>query len=268
MISNSSSRSETLRQIYADSLLAEFLEIRRIDDNEDFSALRFRRNDFRLRAIEIWGGPSDPFFRVYYAEEAPDEIKAQLALLPGSFRSSSRTTDYRGDYLAVAKGLHALLSSDTARSAVKRNPVVSLRSGYEGLVLPDVDVSDPDILGRAFTWKELLAIDQDDSDDNVLKNVLSQSGVYLQRSVDGTSRYVGSAYSEGGLLARWLRHLTSNGNAKHLNFYVLDNGYNDIVFTVLEITLPEAARAAESRWKLTLGTNNDGPYDGYRLNCN
>lgn len=261
-------RSDILRKIYSDSLLAEVLEVRRVDDNEDFSSLRFKLNDFRIRAIEIWDRPGEPFFRIYYANEAPDEIKAELERLPGSFRAGPRTNDYRGDYVAVAKGLHALLKSDTARSAVKRNPVVSRRSGYEGLVLPDVDVSDPEILGRAFTWKELLAIDQAASEENALKKVLCQSGVYLQRSIDGTSRYVGSAYSEGGFLSRWLRHLTNNGSAKHLNFYVLENGYNDIVFTVLEVTVAEVALAAETRWKLTLGTNNDGPYDGYRLNCN
>ncbi|WP_245609240.1 hypothetical protein [Vibrio pacinii] len=52
-----------------------------------------------------------------------------------------------------------------------------------------------------FTWKEIIAISEDESPDNELKKVLSQVGVYLQRSTDGTSRYVGSAYSCGGILS-------------------------------------------------------------------
>jgi hypothetical protein len=124
------------------------------------------------------------------------------------------------------------------------------------------------ILGRTFTWKEILAIYQDDSPENEVKKSLSVCGVYLQRSIDGRARYVGSAYSDGGIIARWMRHLGSNGDAKHLNFFILENGYNDILFTVLEITTPEQARTSESRWKSTLGTNSLGPYDGYRLNCN
>jgi hypothetical protein len=261
-------RSDTLKQLYTDSLICDLLEIRKIDENEKFSSIRFKRNDFRLRAIEIWDHASGTFFRIYYAKEMPEEIKLFLATLPGMFQSAARQTDYRGDYLVIARGLHGLLNSDTARNAVLRNPVVSRRLGYEGLLLPDVDVSDPEIIGRTFSWKELLAIDQDDSEENELKKALSQSGAYLQRSVDGKSRYVGAAYSDSGFLARWLRHLKSNGDAKHLNFHVLENGYSDIIFTILEITASESAQAAESRWKMTLGTSNDGPYDGFRLNCN
>ncbi|WP_326929501.1 GIY-YIG nuclease family protein [Aliivibrio fischeri] len=114
----------------------------------------------------------------------------------------------------------------------------------------------------------MIAISEDESEDNELKKVLSQSGVYLQRSSDGVSRYVGSAYGCGGILGRWLKHLNSNGDAKHLNLYVLENGYNKLVFTVLEFTDDNTAIKAESRWKQTLGTKNTGPYDGFRLNRN
>ena len=83
----------------------------------------------------------------------------------------------------------------------------------------------------------------------------------MQRSVDGTSRYIGSAYGQGGILSRWLKHLTSNGNAKHLSIYVLDNGYSDVVFTVLEFTGADEMEAEEVE-KCT-HTQNNGPYDGY-----
>ena len=134
--------------------------------------------------------------------------------------------------------------------------------------MPDVDTSDQEVMGRVYTWKEIIAIDEDSAEDNQLKKALSKGGVYLQRSVDGTSRYIGSAYGQGGILSRWLKHLTSNGNAKHLNLYVLDNGYSDVVFTVLEFTGADEALEAEKKWKNVLGTLNNGPYDGYRLNSN
>jgi hypothetical protein len=90
--------------------------------------------------------------------------------------------------------------------------------------------------------------------------------VYLQRSPEGKTRYVGSASSDSGILGRWLKHLTSNGHAKHLNLYVLENGYATVLFTVLEFT--NNTLSAESRWKETLGTRNAGPYDALRLNSN
>jgi hypothetical protein len=145
---------------------------------------------------------------------------------------------------------------------------VTKNSTYEGLALPDIDTSEGDVLGREFTWKEIVAVVEDNGTDNILKNNLSQNGVYLQRSKDGVSRYVGSAYGNGGIIGRWIKHLSSNGDAKHLNLYVLENGYNNLIFTVLEFTENSQALSSESRWKRTLGTKNSGPYDGFRLNCN
>jgi hypothetical protein len=139
---------------------------------------------------------------------------------------------------------------------------------YEGLALPDVDTADCDVLGRVFTWKEIIAISEDQSESNLLKKELSRCGVYLQRSSDGKSRYVGSAYGDGGLISRWLKHLTSNGDAKHLNLFVLENGYSHILFTVLEFCDASAATTNEMRWKATLGTKHSGIYDGLRLNSN
>lgn len=261
-------RPEVLRQLYADSLLAEVFSIRKEDDHNDHSSLRFVTNDFRIRAIEMWEHADGEYFRIYYAPEASNEIKAEIGKLPGQFRSNSYATDYRGNYLETAKGLRALLNSDSAKQAAQKNPVFARGFGYEGLILPDVDTSDDEILGRAFNWKEVIAIDQDVSSNNALKQVLSQCGVYLQRSIDGKARYVGSAYNDGGIFGRWMHHLRSNGDAKHLNFFILENGYNNVVFTVLEVTKSGLALSAESRWKATLGTTNEGPYDGYRLNCN
>jgi hypothetical protein len=233
------------------------------------NSLRYASNQTSLDcAIELWEHFDGRFLRIYHAPEMAKEIKQAISEIPGRFKSIGYAEDFRGDFLHVAKELHAILVGDAAKEAAKANPVLSKSAGYEGLALPDVDTSDNDIFGRVFNWKEILAIHQDDSEGNQLKKSLSKCGVYLQRSHDGAARYVGAALGDGGFIARWVKHLGSNGNAKHLNFFVLENGYNDIVFSVLEITSPESALAAEARWKSVLGTQNAGPYDGLRLNCN
>jgi hypothetical protein len=262
------SRISILKQLFSDSLLSEVFSIRKEDEYKEFSSLRFKSNEFRLRAIELWDHTDGQYLRIYYAPEMAEEIKAAIGQIEGKFKSIAYATDFRGDFINITKRLHEILVGDAAKVAAKANPVLAKSFGYEGLELPDVDTSESEIFGRIFTWKEILAIYQDDSAGNELKKSLSRSGVYLQRSKDGKARYVGSAYGDGGFIARWMKHLGSNGNAKHLNFFVLENGYNDIVFTVLEITPPERALGAESRWKSTLGSNNSGPYDGFRLNCN
>lgn len=264
------SRIAILKQLFAESLLSENFSIRREDENENekFASLRFKTNQFRLRAIELWEHPDGQYLRVYHAPEMAPEIKHAISEIDGCFKRIEYAEDFRGDFFEIAKQVNQVFLSDAAKIACKANPIVSKSAGYEGLELPDIDTSESNILGRCFSWKEILAIHQDDSDKNELRKALSQSGVYLQRSLDGISRYVGSAYGEGGIIGRWIKHLGSNGNAKHLNFFVLENGYGNVVFTVLELTDVGGALSAESRWKATLGTQNIGVYDGTRLNCN
>lgn len=266
-------RTDELQQIFLSSSLAKLFQVRVVDyygPQKDYTALRFHPNSFRIRALEIWDrpNPADSWLRVYHSDKMAAELKQLINGLP-TFRlkgSASYYSDFIGDFQKIAQALGDLLSEDNVLQIVQSNPVVTRNSAYAGLVLPDVDVSDADVLGRIFTWKELIAINEDDSDGNELRKVLTQSGVYLQRSPDGTSRYVGSASGDGGILGRWIRHLTSNGSAKHLNIYVLENGYANVMFTVLEFT--ENVLEAESRWKETLGSRNIGIYDGFRLNSN
>ncbi|MED4634709.1 GIY-YIG nuclease family protein [Peribacillus frigoritolerans] len=127
-----------------------------------------------------------------------------------------------------------------------------------------------EVLGQTFTWKEIIAIWEDNSEENKLKQVLGQNGVYIQRSGDGKSRYIGSAYGTGGIIGRWMAHLEFLGNAHHLNLYVLENGYDSILFSVIEFlegTDSEIIQK-ESLWKRTLGTVNKGPYNRIQLNKN
>lgn len=260
---------EELKIIYANSLLSELLSPRKEDEYENFSSLRFKSNKYRVRAIELWDHAEGVFLKIYHAPEMPQAIKETINQIPGILRSLQNSSDFRGNFIEIATKLHEALLSEPVVAAVVSSPIVSRSFGYEGLELPDVDTSDEQILGRIFDWKEILAIYQDESRENILKNELSKFGVYLQRSLDGKARYVGSAYGEGGIIGRWMSHLGSNGSAKHLNFYILENGYSKIAFTVLEFCEnAEAARKSERRWKSTLGTYGDGPYDGLRLNCN
>ncbi|MEZ5479075.1 MAG: GIY-YIG nuclease family protein [Thiolinea sp.] len=263
-------RIEKLKQLYSSTKLSEILHIRKEDDYPDrgFSSLRFRRNDYRLRAIEIWDQSDGQFFRIYHSPRMATEIKTEINDIEGLIKSLGYLSDFASDFTLICESLFNILSGDIVVALAKSNPVYTRNSAYEGLALPDVDISDTDIMGRLFDWKEVIAISEDDSPGNELKKTLSQCGVYLQRSDDGKSRYVGSAYSEGGILSRWLKHLNSNGDAKHLNLFVLENGYANIVFTVLEFTSKEGALTSESRWKATLGTKNSGPYDSLRLNSN
>lgn len=268
-------RSEQLTQIFNSTRLPSLFSIKKVQfypSPKDYTALRFNSNDFRIRALEIYDkpNPSDNWFRIYHGTQIARELKELIDNLEG-FKlraSSSRTTDYYGDPQEITHALSNLLVDGKVDEIVRANPVFTRTSAYEGLVLPDVDVDDDDVLGRTFTWKELIAISEDDSEENKLRRKLSQPGVYLQRSPDGKSRYVGSAYGGEGILGRWMRHLTSNGSAKHLNIYVLENGYANVLFTVLEFTDNDQATAVESRWKETLGTRNAGTYDGLRLNSN
>lgn len=264
------SRIAILKQLFADALLSENFSIRKEDENEGekFASLRFKTNQFRLRAIELWEHKDGQFLRVYHSPEMAQEIKNAISEIDGCFKRTEYAEDFRGDFFEIAKQVNFVFLSDAAQIACKANPVVSKSAGYEGLELPDIDTAESTILGRCFSWREILAIHQDGSGKNELKKALSQSGVYLQRSHDGVSRYVGSACGEGGFIGRWIKHLGSNGNAKHLNFFVLENGYGNVVFTVLEVTDASGALSAESRWKATLGTQNIGGYDGIRLNCN
>ncbi|WP_063656040.1 GIY-YIG nuclease family protein [Aliivibrio fischeri] len=262
-------RSETLKKLYEESGLKDLFEVRIEQDypERNYSAIRLKQNAYRLRAFELWENNSGSFFRIYHGD-VPSAIKSELESYPLHKRSARNYSDFSGDENIIFQYFYELFSSDTSREVANQSKVYTRNSAYEGLALPDVDTSDVDVLGAEFTWKEIIAISEDESEDNELKKVLSQSGVYLQRSSDGVSRYVGSAYGCGGILGRWLKHLNSNGDAKHLNLYVLENGYNKLVFTVLEFTDDNTAIKAESRWKQTLGTKNTGPYDGFRLNRN
>lgn len=264
-------RIEALKNLFTQSSLFSVLSIKKEDDypERNYSSLRFNSNEYRIRALEIWQIANGDYLRIYHGSKIATELKSDINNLEGQFRSTQNYSDFKGDFEKITKSLFDILSNEELIEIIRKNPVFSRNTDYyEGLELPDVDTSDDEIMGKIFSWKELIAINEDTSSDNKLKQALSQCGVYLQRSLDGKSRYVGSAFSDGGILARWITHLTRNGHAKHLNLFVLENGYNNVCFSVLEITNQDDALNAEARWKTILGSKNTGAYDGFRLNSN
>ncbi|EJG0029212.1 GIY-YIG nuclease family protein [Vibrio alginolyticus] len=259
---------DELRLLFEQSRLSSLFEVRVEEDNEDHAVIRLKSNGYRLRSFELWNRNGHQFARYYHGASMPESIKQELDSVIGNCNSVKRWSDFKGDYELIFSGFFDVLSSDTTIEVAEKSKTYTKNSAYEGLALPDVDTSETNVLGLEFSWKEVIAIAEDSGEDNHLKKVLSKNGVYLQRSKDGASRYVGSAYGSGGIIGRWLKHLSSNGDAKHLNLYVLENGYNNLIFTVLEFTEGEQALAAEQRGKRTLGSKNSGPYDGLRLNRN
>ena len=65
-----------------------------------------------------------------------------------------------------------------------------------------------------------------------------------------------------------MKHLDSNGDARHLNLFILENGYNEIVFSVIEFYHDADIIQRENQWKQILGRINYGQYNGIQLNNN
>ncbi|MGL4344953.1 MAG: GIY-YIG nuclease family protein [Cellulosilyticaceae bacterium] len=261
---------QQLKELLISSQLADLFECKKEDILENFVAYRVARNIYRIRAFELHNLSDGVKFRIYYGDKIPLELKETFKELGTITKGDClNSLDYKADnYLPLAQQIHDILSNDGILNTCETSRDRAKTSKFEGMALPDVDVTQTEIIGEIFTWRDIIAIWEDASEDNVLKKVLQQDGVYLQRSKDGVSRYVGSAYGENGIIGRWMKHLTSNGNAHHLNLYVLENGYNAIEFTVLELCSGTDALAAESRWKKILSTHNAGPYNGIQLNRN
>jgi hypothetical protein len=149
-------RSDQLQQIFTSSRFVEVLTSRIVDFKGPFTALRFQSNTYRLRAIEIWEGNGKPWFRIYYSDKISPELKALIDGVNGFERKTSTTnyTDYYGDPEAIAAAVGNILIDGGAGLVTTTTPVLTKNSAYEGLPLPDVDVSETDVLGRTFTWKK------------------------------------------------------------------------------------------------------------------
>lgn len=266
---------EMLENILNESGLNSIFELRKVDDVVDDSCpsvrYRVKTNIYRIRSFMLHTSGDNLRFRVYHSKDIDKTLKLSLDELGDS--KARRYSDLKGsnfeDLVDIAKKIKAILDNSDIIERCKKSAPRATTSQFEGLELPvDIDTSQDDVMGQTFTWRDIISIWEDDSEDNQLKKTLSQNGIYIQRSKDGKSRYVGSAYGEGGIIARWMKHLNSNGDAQHLNLFILENGYNEIVFSVLEFYDAEDIVQKESIWKNTLGTLNAGAYNGIQLNKN
>ncbi|MEW9122689.1 MAG: GIY-YIG nuclease family protein [Thermotaleaceae bacterium] len=267
---------DVLEPILINSGIAAMFDLKKKDDRTSeatpWVAYRVKPNLYRIRSFELWKNAPNRFFRIYHADDINESLRNMLKLLPEVKKVTNSYVDYNtDDYLMLATKIADILSSEEIIKESKATSRHARTTKFEGLELPDVDTSQEEVLGQTFTWREVIAIWEDNSEGNNLKKVLSQNGVYIQRSDDGKSRYIGSTYgAEGGILRRWMTHLEFLGNAHHLNLFVLENGYNSIVFSVIEFLDGSDSEIIqrESLWKRTLGTVNKGPYNGIQLNKN
>ncbi|MEG1254413.1 GIY-YIG nuclease family protein [Clostridium sp.] len=239
------------------------------DSSDPYVRYNVKPNQYRIRAFILKGNGEDNIFTVYHSKVVDSKLKESLKEIGNVVRSTRYVIDYKvEDNLQLVKVIKNILEDGEVIKSCLENRVTSRTPKFEGLDLPDVDTSVCDVMGQTYTWRDIIAISEDNSDENKLKEVLSQKGIYIQRAVDGTSRYIGSAYGEGGILARWMKHLVSNGDARHLNLFILEHGYNSVVFSVIEFYEGEDIIQRENKWKETLGTINYGPYNKVQLNNN
>lgn len=265
---------EELKKILSESELEGLFLHNRTDDNRDrdipYVSYRVKSNKYRIRAFEIWrANKEESFFRIYHSNKINENLKNKFMGIGNLKKMTKKTIDYKNDdYLSLCKEIKSILLNRDIIKECEKNSSFARTSKFQGLDLPDVDVSQDDVFGQTFTWREIISIWEDGSEDNVLREKLKKNGIYLQRSLDGKSRYVGSAYGSAGIIGRWMKHLNSNGDAQHLNLFILENGYNEVVFSVLEFCNEDDILKRENKWKEVLGTVNYGPYNGIQLNNN
>jgi len=240
---------------------------------KNFVQLSFERNQYLLRGIEIIENTRDgEFFRIYYNKNMASELKVAISKLPNIIHldRAETATDFQGtDYLEILLKLKESLENETIIDAAKKTTVRSSSSKWAGAeLLSDIDVSDEELLELTFTIDDLISINEETSDNKLKEQLSTRNGVYMIRTPDGITRYIGSAYNGNGLLGRWNTHIDNGGDADFLKVYITFNGWRSVVFTVLEFTDKDGATGAETKWKKKLGTKNTGLYDGIRLNRN
>lgn len=264
---------EILKKLLQESEISNLFSLSYIDDRlnqkSPMIAYRVKSNDYRIRAFELWGNPKDFIFRIFHSDKINLELKTELASLEGMLKNNKRCIDYKVDnYQDLMSSIKDVLCNEVIIKKCENDCSLSKTSKFSGLKLPDIDTNAEYVMGQQFTWRDIISIWEDDSSENLLKESLKKPGIYIQRSKDGKSRYIGSAYGENGIIGRWMKHLDSNGDARHLNLFILENGYNEMVFSVIEFYSGDDIIKRESMWKQILGTVNSGPYNAIQLNNN
>ncbi|MFC9539917.1 hypothetical protein ACFTQ7_08520 [Lysinibacillus sp. NPDC056959] len=98
-----------------------------------------------------------------------------------------------------------------------------------------------------------------------MKQVLNQNGIYIQRSEDGKSRYIGSAYGSGGIISRWMTHLEFLGNANDDKMQFTNKTTKAAVRDFIKQAVDKGL--IEKLWldKFDNGTMTNGDYEGLKL---
>ncbi|MEQ6853269.1 hypothetical protein AAHH17_02235 [Lysinibacillus capsici] len=210
---------DVLEPILIKGGLASMFELRVKDDHtletRPWVAYRVKTNFYKIRSFELWNNEPKRFFRIYHAADINENLYSTLTSLSGVIKKTKDYIDYQTDFVQLAISIAEVLASKEIIKECKATSRLAHTSKFEGLELPDVDVSQEIVIGQTFSWREVIAIWEDNSEDNKIKQVLSQNGVYIQRSEDGKSRYIGSAYSQDGIIGRWMKHLGFLGDAHH-----------------------------------------------------
>lgn len=268
---------DKLNNILDESGLTELFELKQIDsesdpDSDSYVRYRVKTNVYRIRSFDLYKSNNDLKFCVRHSKKIYSELQKRLNELDNVVSNAQKYVDFQADtveeFIMIANNIRVILENSDVIEECKKNAPIATTSKFEGLDLPDIDTSQSDVLGQTFSWREIISIWEDNSDENHLKEALSKSGIYIQRSKDGKSRYIGSAYGSGGIISRWMKHLESNGDAHHLNLFVLEHGYNEVVFSVIEFYDKDDIITRETQWKNILGTLNSGSYNGIQLNKN
>lgn len=105
-------RTAELEQIYSESGLKEIVETKgkRYFEKENFSKLKFAKNDFRLSSIELYDlKREDSYFRIHYLDNPPSWLPYALRRWSGVRNVNKTGTNLLGEPLLHAKALAKLL---------------------------------------------------------------------------------------------------------------------------------------------------------------
>ena len=105
-------RTVELEQIYEKSGLKGIVETKgkRYFEKEDFSKLKFAKNDFRLSSIELYDlKREDSYFRIHYLNNPPSWLTEALASWSGIRNVNKTGTNFLGSPLLHAIALAKLL---------------------------------------------------------------------------------------------------------------------------------------------------------------
>ncbi|MFC9539918.1 hypothetical protein ACFTQ7_08525 [Lysinibacillus sp. NPDC056959] len=148
---------DVLEPILIESGLASMFELRKRDDKTSESipwvAYRVKTNFYKIRAFELWDNEPSRYFRIYHATDINENLKTTLMSLPGVVKNKNYYIDYRTtDYVELGTSITEILASKEIIQESKATSRLAHTSKFEGLELPDVDVSQDDVLGQVFSW--------------------------------------------------------------------------------------------------------------------